>query len=366
MSHRRAVSLILIALLLTAAGSVGARQPRRRTIDRQEKIFHDLVSGRASAGVRQRVLDRGLAAIRRVARDPSRVSKTDSDAIGLLSPAQRARALSQVDGFAVKAVDFARAGGGRVNKTRLVVKNRARALAILGKVMGPNTLGFLPAKGHSYGVWYDQVVDLYFGDMKPLRAGSKPFLPVWLSPKESARLGELYTASIGNGFDKVYGHSVAYGKPAPWPLQRLDQRRTANSCTTCFARSVVGPRKPAFAWIDTLEAAVAASPAAARIAGSAGLLAGLNGKRPNQVARTFDKLKRELPGHARQLEQLHGWVKAHQTRLPAFPLQLMHRRSVGELAGIAGDNPGPGKARQAYRSADSARIPLEIQFDLRM
>ena len=30
-----------------------------------------------------------------------------------------------------------------------------------------------------------------------------------------------------------------------------------------------------------------------------------------------------------------------------------------------GDNPGPGKARQAYRGADSARLPLEVQFDLR-
>ena len=36
-----------------------------------------------------------------------------------------------------------------------------------------------------------------------------------------------------------------------------------------------------------------------------------------------------------------------------------------DLAGIGGDNPGPGKARQAYRGAAAARLPLEVQFDLR-
>jgi hypothetical protein len=364
--HRCLGHLTVVALLVAAASPGQARAPRLTRIDRQEQTFHKLVNGEASAHVRQQVLNRGVTAIRRVARDPGRVSQADSDAIGLLSPSQRARALSQIDGFKVKQVDFARTGGGgRVQKTRLVVKDQQRALSILGKVMGPNTLGFLPAKGHSYAVWHDQVVDLYFGDMKPLRASSKPFLPVWLSPKESARLGDLYMASIGSGFSKVYGTSVAFGKPAPWPLQRIDQRKTANSCTTCFARSVVGPRKPAFAWIDGLEAAVVQSPAASGIAGSAGLLAGLNGKSSSQVTGTFNQLKRALPGHARQLDQLRGWVAAHQAKLPAFPLQLMHRQSVADLAGIGGDNPGPGKARQAYRGADSARLPLEVQFDLR-
>jgi hypothetical protein len=363
LGHAVVVTLIIALVAPTPGQTRGVRLSR---VDRQEQTFHALVSGRASTRVRRQVLERGVAAIGRVARNPSRVSQSDSDAIGLLSPAQRAQALSQMDGFKVKQVDFARSGGGaRVKKTRLVVKDRQRALSILGKVMGPNTLGFLPAKGHSYAVWYDQVVDLYFGDMKPLRASSKPFLPVWLSPKESARLADLYTASISSGFSKVYGTSVAFGKPAPWPLQRLDQRKTANSCTTCFARSVVGARKPAFAWIDGLEAAVAASSAANAIAGSKGLLAGLNGKSAVQVAQTFTRLKTTLPGRARQFDQLRGWVDVHQAKLPAFPLQLMHRQSVAELAGIGGDNPGPGKARQAYRGADSARLPLEIQFDLR-
>jgi hypothetical protein len=207
------------------------------------------------------------------------------------------------------------------------------------------------------------VVDLYFGDMQPLRAGSKPILPVWLSPKEADRLGKLYTASISKGFSSVFGRSVAYGRPAPWPLMTRDQRSTANSCTTCFARAVVGERKPGFAWIDRLEAELARQPAASRIVGGDGLLASLDGKDGAQIARTFDALRAALPARRGRLDELQSWVEAYRRQLPAFPLELMHRQSVADLAGIAGDNPGPGKARQAYRGASTARIPLEIQFD---
>lgn len=355
-------TLVVCSLLCTS--SVSARKLSRNALDRQERAFQAVVNGRASTTVRQQVLNRGLKAIRNVVRNPHNVSSADSNAIGLLSPAQRAQALTRTAGFKIKKVDFAKSrGSGRVTKQRLLVKRDQRTLGILAKVMGPGTLGFLPAKSHSYAMWYNQVVDLYFSDMKDLRPGAKPIFPIWLSPKESSRLGELYMASMSKGFSSVYGTSIAYGKPAAWPLQTLKQKSTANSCTTAFTRSAVGPRKTEFSWIDRLEATIAGNPTTKKLAGDTSLLESLNGKTTAQIDRTFKTLSRALPDQKTRLKELSTWVANHRRLLPCFPLQLMHRTSVGELAGIFGDNPGPGKTRQAIRGSSSNRIPVEIKFE---
>jgi hypothetical protein len=326
-------------------------------------LFSQLVSGRAPARVQQQVLSRGRQAFQRIVRRPEQVSNQDRQAIALLSPTQRAELLKDLPGFKLKRVSFAATGGtGRVDKMRLTVKPGSRQLRILSQVMGPNTLGLLPAKNHSYSVWYDQVVDLYFSDMQPLRPGSKPIFPIWLSSSEAKRMDRLYRLGIGNGFSQVFGKAKMYGRPAVWPPASLSQRSTANSCTSCFHRMPLGERNAAYSWIDSLERAVAHAPLARRITDGKGLLASLNGKSDAQISSTFTTLKRALPGQDSRLDELKSWVQLYRRQIPGFPLELMHRKSVGQLAALAGDHPGPGNTRKAIRGSTSPRVGLEIKF----
>lgn len=349
-------SLALLALpLLLSASAWATGSPG---------LSSQLVSGRAAARVQQQVLSRGSQAFRRIVRRPKRVSNQDREAIALLSPTQRAELLKDLPGFKLKRVSFAAtSGAGRVDKMRLSVKPGSRQLKILAQVMGPNTLGLLPAKNHSYSVWYDQVVDLYFSDMQPLRPGSKPIFPIWLSSSEAERMDRLYTLGIGNGFSPVFGKAKVHGRPAAWPPVSLSQRSTANSCTTCFHRMPLGERKAQYSWIDSLEQAVANAPLARRITDGEGLLASLNGKSDAQISSTFAALKRALPGQDSHLTELKSWVQLYRRQIPGFPLELMHRASVGQLAGLTGDHPGPGNTRKAIRGSTSPRVGLEIKFE---
>ena len=112
-----------------------------------------------------------------------------------------------------------------------------------------------------------------------------------------------------------------------------------------------------------IESQVEGNPATKKFAGTEGLLASFNEMKEIQISKVFDELKLAIPNRTKEFDQLQTWVNFYRKMLPAFPLQLMHRRSMADLIGSQADNPGPGGARKTYRGSSSKRVPLEVMFE---
>jgi hypothetical protein len=361
-TQRRLLSCLAILSLSALGFSVEAR--RITAAQKRAQLFDKVISGRASATAQRHVLSRGTAAIKRIVKNPVRASNADKAAVGMLSPVQRAKLLGKLGGFKVEKVTFAGRGSRRVSKLRLHLKDDSKQREIVKVVMGQNTMGYIPGSGHSYGLWKGKVVNMWSrANASSFRNGSKPIMPIWMTDGEAKRFDTIVKLTQRHGNRAVQGESMDYGRPRPWPLAKLTQRCTGNSCTTAYTRPPVGERKASYAWIDQLQNKVAQSRSrkVKRLVGSKQLLDALDGKSTSATESLFAGLKKAMPGEAAKLDTLKQWVVLHKEKLPKFPLDMMHRTSLGELADIRGDQPGPTGTKKAIRASTSKRLGVEIK-----
>jgi len=343
----------------------------------REAKFKQLMSGRASAQMKQAAFTDARRVVQKIVRNP-RVSLTSTDkaALGLASPQQRAKLLKDEAGFTVKSRNWKISGTDRRAK-RLVVtipRDNQSKLDIMNKVMSPNNVLFMPAGGHSKYVWNGGVADLWgmYNGSSQLRANSYPMFSTWMSDAEAKRMYTIFSASKTggwNGFNEVLGpQKMAHGRPGMWPVTRStrNKQRTGNSCTTGFIRAPVGERKANYGWIDQLQNK--AAQANSRIRGvnlsSQTLLEAVSGKSTAERGRIFDAVKRGLPRSERaSVDRLKGEVDLVAAVTPRFPMELLHRERLAKMANIVGDPVGPGGAKQKFKGGDPTRIGVMFQFE---
>jgi hypothetical protein len=342
----------------------------------REAKFKQLMSGRASAELKRQVYNGAKRVVQKIVRNPrSSLTSADKAALGLASPQQRAKLLKEEGGFKVESRNWMVAGRQRRAK-RLVItlpRDNQSKLDIFNKVMSPNNVLFMPAGGHSKYVWNGGVADLWgmYDGSSQLRANSYPLFTTWMSDAEARRMYTLFDESKRGGwnaFTEVLGpQKMAHGRPGMWPVTPNTRRkqRTGNSCTTGFIRAPVGERKSSYGWIDQLQQKVAQ--ANGRIRGidlaNKTLLEAVSGKSTAERTRIFDKVKHALPRERAKLDRLKGEVDLVAAVTPRFPMELLHRERLADMANIVGDPVGPGGAKQKFKSADPIRIGVMAQFE---
>lgn len=368
-------ALVAPALLVFCTSAQARISPVHGQISAaREAKFKQLMSGRASAEMKQQVMQDARRVVKRIVRNPSgSLSSADKASLGLASPQQRAKLLKEEAGFSVTKRKWMVAGS-RERATRLVVtipRDNQTKLDILNKVMSPNNVLYMPAGGHSKYVWNGGVADLWgmYDGSSRLRANSYPMFSTWMSDAEAKRMHTIFAESKRggwSGFNQVLGpQKLAHGRPGMWPVTRStrNKQRTGNSCTTGFIRAPVGERKASYAWIDTLQSQVARARVRGANLGDQTLLEAVSGKSSAERQRIFDAVKRALPGEARKLDQLKGEVDLVAAVTPKFPMELLHRQRLADIANIVGDPVGPGGAKQKFKSADPVRIGVMYQFE---
>lgn len=369
--------LALAGLLLIPALASARISPVHGEVSAsREAMFKQVLSGRAPAALQQQILGAAKRVVLKVVQNP-RVSLSGADkaALGLASPQQRAALLKDEAGFKVKPRSWSVAGSTR-KAARLVLtipRDNQDKLDIFTKVMSPNNVLFMPAGGHSKYVWNGGVADLWgmYDGSSALRPNSHPMFSTWMSDAEASRMHTIFTESKTggwSGFEQVLGpQKMSHGRPGMWPVTASTRNKqcTGNSCTTGFIRAPIGERQASFAWIDTLQGKVAQ--AAGRVRGvnlqGQTLLEAVSGKSTAERTRIFDAVKRALPSERGKLDQLRGEVDLVAAVTPRFPMDLMHRQRLADVANIVGDPVGPGGAKQKFKSADPVRIGVMYEFE---
>jgi hypothetical protein len=413
-----ALALILTLLSATAAAEllpVHTTLKSSRAQQNREQIFRYLMNGKRPSWMKGRsvrqvkvwgermrgaLMKQGRSIVRTIAANPTAdPSLREQRILGLLSPQQRAQLLKEEAGFRVEKVKY-RVDGKPTDKLKVVIRRHGfnssynwrdrppqrytDEMAVYNRVMGPNLITFMPAGGHSKYMSKGHVTDLWsrngYDEYGVLRPNKRPLFPTWLSDGEAKRMKTLFDVGASR-WDQALGKIVAYGRPGMWPPKRGQTKPTGNSCTTTFNRAPVGERSPRYAWIDALQDKVQATAQRKQIkVGVAGvnlrkerLLAAVSGKSEAQVHKVFAALRPRLRGKARidldrlerQVDFLHQRTGSSEggTRACAFPMDLMHRAPLSQLAKIKGDPVGPGMATQKFRAGEATRLGVVTVFE---
>jgi hypothetical protein len=415
------VGIVVVSLALcgTAAAELkpvhqALKSPKAQA--NREEVFRLLMNGttpswlkgKSSAAIRQRteairtaVYENGRKVVKKIVENPSaKPSASESKVLGLLSPTQRAQLLKEEAGFQVEKVKF-KVDGQPTTKLKITLKrfgydeysygtqpstDYTKQMSIYHRVMTPNSIAYVPAGYHSKYLNHGEVIDLWGNSSSgygALRPNDKPFFPTWMSDAEAKNMKTVF--DVGNSsWSSALGDKLAHGRPGMWP-PAATTKKTGNSCTTTFIRAPIGERQGAYAWIDELQAKVTAAAVAGRIRidgvdlKKQTLLEAVTGKKPEKTDQIFAAVKTALRGEARNLDKLRGEVTFFFDKLKSqpnsysyppvapntctFPMELMHRTPLAELAGIKGDPVGPGMATQKFRSADPTRIGVVTVFE---
>jgi hypothetical protein len=342
--------------------------------------------------------------VQRIVASPgASASKSERMILGLVSPSERALLLKDVAGFKVEKVKY-KVGGVPTTKYKVRLKRHGygeygygsppaefkKQMDIYNRVMGTGIVIYAPAGGHSKYVSQGHMLDLYGSNSYgALRPNQHPLFPVWLSDGEASRMKQIFHAG-NESWKYSMGTKMSHGRPGMWPPTKTQRKATGNSCTTTFIRAPVGERKADYAWIDKLQAKVQQAAEAGRVSAEGvdlkknTLLEALTGKTQEQYRAVFAKLKRKMRSQAQDLGKLerevdffygklkgkHGARWDYQTRSYTggtdkctFPMDLMHRTPLAEMAKITGDPVGPGMAKQKFRAADPMRIGVVTVFE---
>jgi hypothetical protein len=387
----------------------------------REQIFKHLMTGstptwlqgKSPAQVRawsqrvQKAINRNAEKVVRsiVANPDASPTKREQMILGLVAPQQRAKLLKEVAGFKVDKVRY-KVNGVPTDKYKITLKRHgfnpsewgsygtptaefAKQMKIYDRVMGANIITYAPAGGHSKYVSQGEMIDLYGGSpYGAVRPNKHPLFPTWLSDVEAARMKEVF--DVGNNhWSYALGTKMSHGRPGMWPPTKTQRAATGNSCTTTFIRAPIGDRDPQYAWIDALQEKVAAAAKAGQVTvqgvdlSGKRLLEAITGKKPADYQAVFAALKQQLPREARNLDKLKGEVDFFHDKLKGrgygyysygsynssaeekcmFPMDLMHRTPLSQMAGITGDPVGPGMAKQKFRAGDPTRLGVVTVFE---
>jgi hypothetical protein len=412
------MGIVAVSLALCGIAAADPIKPVHLTLKspkgqaNREEIFRLMMNGttpswlkgKPSAQVRQRteaikkaVYENGRKLVKQIAANPTgKVSPAEQKVLGLLSPMQRAQLLKEEAGFQVEKVKF-KVEGQPTTKLKITLKrfgylysyngndqDFTKQMSVFNRVMSPNSIAYVPAGCHSKYLAGGEVVDLYAGrNFGALHPNSRPFFPTWMSDAEAKNMKTIF--DVGNSsWDTALGEQVSHGRAGMWP-PTATTKKTGNSCTTTFIRAPIGARQSAYAWIDELQGKVSTAAAAGRIQVNGvdlkkqTLLEAVTGKTPEATDRIFTAVKAALRGEARNLDKLRGEVTFFFDKLKSkpdryghsrveankcnFPMELMHRVPLSELAKITGDPVGPGMATQKFRAADPTRIGVVTVFE---
>jgi uncharacterized protein YukE len=392
-----------------------------RALKNREQIFKHLATGGSyvptwmrgksraqvnawSKRMKQAIHRNATKVVQRIVENPgASASRRERMILGLVSPSERALLLKDVAGFKVEKVKY-KVGGVPTTKYKVRLKRYGyqeygygdppaefkKQMDIYNRVMGAGIIIYAPAGGHSKYVSQGHMLDLYgsngYGNLRP---NNHPLFPVWLSDGEASRMKQIFQAG-NDSWSYSMGTKMSHGRPGMWPPTRTQRAKTGNSCTTTFIRAPVGERKAEYAWIDKLLGKVQQAAKAGRVQVQGvdlkknTLLEAVTGKTQAEYRTVFAKLKQKMRGQARDLAKLEGEVDFFYDKLKGqhgarydwqarsyiggtdrctFPMDLMHRTPLAELAKITGDPVGPGMGKQKFRAADPRRIGVVTVFD---
>jgi hypothetical protein len=421
---RHAALFAALMLVSASAGaemrSVHADLARTKAQARREEVFRHLMTGatpswlagkspaviaRRTEAMRKAILANARKIVKAIVANPNeQPAAAEQNVLGLLSPAQRAQLLKEEAGFKVEKVKF-KVNGTPTDKLKITLKRYAtgegtyfstppatpefaRQMSIYNRVMGANIVTYMPAGGHSKYTSRGGVFDMWdtfaYGGLRP---NNHPLFPTWLSDGEAKRLKSIADPA-GWNWSAYLGQKLSHGRPGMWPPTPGQTLATGNSCTTTFIRAPIGEREASYAWIDGLQGKIraAANPRSGRgaleVAGvdlkGRNLLEAITGKTPAEYGPIFDAIKSKLPREAARIDKLraevdffHGQLKTTSYDYSArtstdkcvFPLDLMHRTPLAQLAKITGDPVGPGMATQKFRAADPTRLGVVTVFE---
>jgi hypothetical protein len=421
MMTRRAATVLALMMLSATAGaspvpmpSVHASLDRTKAQANREEIFRHLMSGTTPSwlqGKSSRIISQRTEAMKNaifanarkivkaiVAKPAAKPTASEQNILGLLSPSQRAQLLKEEAGFKVEKVKF-KVNGTPTDKFKITLKRYStdswsststpeftKQMSIYNRVMGPNIVTYMPAGGHSKYVARGEVFDIYgMGPYGALRANNYTLFPTWLSDGEAKRLKTIVDPA-GSNWSQYLGTKMSHGRPGMWPPTK-EQRgpATGNSCTTTFIRAPIGERESRYAWIDQLQGKISAAAAANKL-NNAGvdlkkqnLLEAITGKKPAEYGPIFTAIKAKLPAEAANIDKLRAEVdffygklktappqyswEQQQPEKCVFPMDLMHRTPLAQMAKISGDPVGPGMATQKFRAGDPTRVGVVTVFE---
>jgi len=412
--------IAVLSLALCGTAAAAETKPVHYTLKspkgqaNREQIFKLLMNGttptwlkgKSSAVIRKRteaikkaVYENGRKVVKKIVENPSaKPSAAEHKILGLLSPTQRAQLLKEEAGFQVDKVKF-KVDGTPTTKLKVTLKRfgydeygygsqtpaeYTKQMSIYNRVMSPNSIAYVPAGYHSKYLNHGEVIDLWgSSNYGALRPNAKPLFPTWMSDAEAKNMKTVF--DVGNSsWASSLGEKMAHGRPGMWPPAPAT-KKTGNSCTTTFIRAPIGERQAAYAWIDELQAKVSAAAAAGRLQVNGvdlkkqTLLEAVTGKTPEATDRIFTAVKTALRGETRNLDKLRGEVSFYFEKLKSqpsqyswerveankctFPMDLMHRTPLSELANIKGDPVGPGMATPKFRSSDPTRTGVVTVFE---
>jgi hypothetical protein len=424
MTRNVAVAALMLLSIPAAAGpyqmpAVHTSLNKPRAQANREEIFRHLMNGTTPswlAGKSPAVIARRTEAMKKaifanarkivkaiVATPNAAPSSAEQNILGLLSPAQRAQLLKEEAGFKVETVKF-KVNGTPTDKLKITLRRYAtagqtaywerasgtgtpefeRQMGIYNRVMSPNTVSYFPSGHHSKYVARGEVFDIYgMGPYGALRPNSFTLFPTWLSDGEARRLKSVVDPA-GSSWRSYLGSQLSHGRPGMWPPTKDQKLATGNSCTTTFIRAPIGERDARYAWIDQLQGKISAAASANKLAVTGvdlkkqSLLEAITGKKPDEYGPIFDAVKAKLPREAASLDKLRGEVDFFFGKLKSdgydyqlgrsattcvFPMDLMHRKPLSEMAKITGDPLGPGMATQKFRSGDPTRLGVVTVFE---
>ncbi len=406
--------LLVLAGLLVAAPAraevktVHATLASARAQGNREEIFKLLMTGktpswlagkssaviaRQTKAIRAAVLEQGRKVVKAIVAKPKgKPGHAEQTILGLLSPTQRAQLLKEEAGFQVERIT-SKVDGKTEEKVKVTLKRYGQSsygdantefdkqMNIYNRVMGPNVITYMPAGYHSKYVSRGNVFDIWGSDgdgYGAIRPNDYALHPTWLSDAEAQRMSSVI--NVGRkSWDSSLGKQMAHGRPAMWPPAKGVKGRTGNSCTTTFIRAPVGERASGFGWIDELQASVLKAAKAGRVQIEGAdlktdtVLAAVTGKSKAASDAIFTELTRQLPRERDTIARLQTEVDFFRGKLESkdysnethctFPMDLMHRTPLSELARIASDPVGPKGASRKFRAADPVRVGVLTVFE---